>query len=62
MFFPLRSREDCFAALMDILLKSLPPLCGSTKHLALTANVTTLGLMMARKLFTYPGKKLCLVL
>ncbi|XP_066494569.1 neurochondrin isoform X2 [Tiliqua scincoides] len=27
----------------------------STKHLALTANVTTLGLMMARKLFAYPG-------
>ncbi|XP_044280981.1 neurochondrin isoform X1 [Varanus komodoensis] len=49
------SREDCFAALMDVLLKSLPPLLPQREHLTLTANVVTLGLMMARRLFAYPG-------
>ncbi|KAJ7304392.1 hypothetical protein JRQ81_011947 [Phrynocephalus forsythii] len=49
------SREECFAALMDTLLKSLPSLLPQREHLTLTANVTTLGLMMAKRLFAYPG-------
>ncbi|XP_042296496.1 neurochondrin [Sceloporus undulatus] len=49
------SREDCFATLMDTLLKSLPSLLPQRDHLSLTANVTTLGLMMAKRLFAYPG-------
>uniref|UniRef100_A0A8D0B5T5 Neurochondrin n=1 Tax=Salvator merianae TaxID=96440 RepID=A0A8D0B5T5_SALMN len=49
------SREDCFATLMDTLLKSLPSLLPQREHLSLTANVATLGLMMAKRLFAYPG-------
>ncbi|XP_033013620.1 neurochondrin [Lacerta agilis] len=49
------SREDCFATLMDTLLKSLPSLLPQREHLGLTANVATLGLMMSKRLFAYPG-------
>ncbi|XP_070805868.1 neurochondrin isoform X1 [Pituophis catenifer annectens] len=49
------SREDCFSALMDTVLKSLSSLLPQREHLILSANLATLGLMMARKLFAYPG-------
>ncbi|KAL8220553.1 UNVERIFIED_CONTAM: hypothetical protein K2H54_049375 [Gekko kuhli] len=49
------SREDCFTALMDVLLKSLPSLQPQEEHLGLVAGITTLGLMMARKLSAHPG-------
>ncbi|XP_077193693.1 neurochondrin isoform X2 [Paroedura picta] len=49
------SREDCFIALMDTLLKSLPSWRPQGEHLGLAAGVTTLGLMMARKLSAHPG-------
>ncbi|XP_053123171.1 neurochondrin [Hemicordylus capensis] len=48
------SREESFVALMDVLLKSLPSLCGSPEHLSLMANMSTLGLMMARRLSAHP--------
>ncbi|KAG8143072.1 hypothetical protein E2320_000348 [Naja naja] len=50
------SREDCFSVLMDTVLKSLSSLLPQREHLTLSANLATLGLMMARKLFAYPGK------
>ncbi|XP_054856012.1 neurochondrin [Eublepharis macularius] len=49
------SREDCFAALMDKLLKSLPSLRPQGEHLGLVASMATLGLMMARKQSAHPG-------
>uniref|UniRef100_A0A8C6X3J9 Neurochondrin n=1 Tax=Naja naja TaxID=35670 RepID=A0A8C6X3J9_NAJNA len=49
------SREDCFSVLMDTVLKSLSSLLPQREHLTLSANLATLGLMMARKLFAYPG-------
>ncbi|NWS73761.1 NCDN protein, partial [Crotophaga sulcirostris] len=41
-------RDKTFSSLMDTLLKSLPLLLHQKDHLVLTANVATLGLMMAR--------------
>ncbi|NWH57399.1 NCDN protein, partial [Geococcyx californianus] len=43
-------QDKTFSTLMDTLLKSLPLLLPQKDHLVLTANVTTLGLMMARVL------------
>nr|XP_005298446.1 neurochondrin [Chrysemys picta bellii] len=48
-------RDRCFSSLMDALLKSLPALLPQRDRLVLAANVTTLGLMMARILDTSPG-------
>ncbi|NXB99526.1 NCDN protein, partial [Orthonyx spaldingii] len=41
-------RDKAFSSLMDVLLKSLPLLLSQKHRLVLTANVATLGLMMAR--------------
>ncbi|NWW31876.1 NCDN protein, partial [Panurus biarmicus] len=41
-------RDKTFSSLMDVLLKSLPLLLPQKHHLVLSANVATLGLMMAR--------------
>ncbi|NWV03442.1 NCDN protein, partial [Ptilonorhynchus violaceus] len=41
-------QDKTFSSLMDVLLKSLPLLLPQEHHLALAANVATLGLMMAR--------------
>ncbi|NXW49078.1 NCDN protein, partial [Nyctiprogne leucopyga] len=41
-------RDKTFSSLMDMLLKSLPLLLPQKDHLVLAANITTLGLMMAR--------------
>ncbi|NWR45143.1 NCDN protein, partial [Regulus satrapa] len=41
-------RDKTFSSLMDVLLKSLPLLLPQKQHLVLTANVATLGLMVAR--------------
>nr|XP_056703117.1 neurochondrin [Euleptes europaea] len=49
------SREACFTALMDALLKSLPSLRPQGEHLGLVAGMVTLGLMMARKRSAHPG-------
>ncbi|XP_048356003.1 neurochondrin isoform X2 [Sphaerodactylus townsendi] len=49
------SREDCFAVLMEELLKSLPSLRPQGEHLSLVAGMTALGLMMARKQTAHPG-------
>nr|XP_033810025.1 neurochondrin [Geotrypetes seraphini]XP_033810026.1 neurochondrin [Geotrypetes seraphini] len=43
-------QELCFSSLMTLLLTSLPTLLQKKEHLVLTANVATLGLMMARLL------------
>ncbi|XP_005058339.1 PREDICTED: neurochondrin [Ficedula albicollis] len=41
-------RDKAFSSLMDVLLNSLPLLLPQKHHLALAANIATLGLMMAR--------------
>ncbi|XP_026719007.1 neurochondrin [Athene cunicularia] len=41
-------QDKTFSSLMDVLLKSLPLLLPQKDHLVLTANIATLGLMMAR--------------
>ncbi|NXS26852.1 NCDN protein, partial [Pomatostomus ruficeps] len=41
-------RDKTFSSLMDVLLKSLPLLLPQKHHLVLSANIATLGLMMAR--------------
>ncbi|KAM6296016.1 neurochondrin [Aegotheles albertisi] len=41
-------RDKTFSSLMEMLLKSLPPLLPQKDHLVLAANICTLGLMMAR--------------
>ncbi|XP_010156479.1 PREDICTED: neurochondrin [Eurypyga helias] len=41
-------QDKTFSSLMDMLLKSLPLLLPQKDHLALAANIATLGLMMAR--------------
>ncbi|NXF85529.1 NCDN protein, partial [Eubucco bourcierii] len=43
-------RDKSFSSLMDLLLKSLPLLLPQKDHLVLAANITTLGLLMARVL------------
>ncbi|XP_048681429.2 neurochondrin isoform X2 [Caretta caretta] len=49
-------RQDrCFSSLMDALLKSLPALLPQRDRLVLAANVTTLGLMIARILNVSPA-------
>ncbi|NWX22394.1 NCDN protein, partial [Aegotheles bennettii] len=41
-------QDKTFSSLMEMLLKSLPPLLPQKDHLVLAANICTLGLMMAR--------------
>ncbi|XP_069478697.1 neurochondrin [Ambystoma mexicanum] len=46
--------ESCFSTLMKMLMTSLSTLLSKRENLALAANVTTLGLMMARTLADTP--------
>ncbi|XP_032936558.1 neurochondrin [Catharus ustulatus] len=48
-------RDKTFSSLMDVLLTSLPLLLPQKHHLVLSANVATLGLMMARILKGSPA-------
>ncbi|KFO73583.1 Neurochondrin, partial [Cuculus canorus] len=48
-------QDKTFSSLMDVLLKSLPVLLPQKDHLVLTANIVTLGLMMARILTILQG-------
>lgn len=50
-------RDKTFSSLMDVLLKSLPLLLPQKDHLVLTANIATLGMMMARILASSAGQE-----